>query len=89
MENEIVKIIVDCETNDPIDVKCGGPSILGFDFFVREEVADEMIEEIKKLLVMYQRPLMQIRKVSEEAKKETLDYWKRIENIEKCIREGY
>ncbi len=89
MENKTVRIIVDCETNDPVDVKCGGPLILGFDFFAREEVADKMIEEIKKLLDIYRMPLMQIKKVSEEAKKETLDYWEKIENIEKCIKEGY
>ena len=31
------KICVNCVPNDPVDIRCGGPNYLGFDFFVREE----------------------------------------------------
>ena len=37
MEKELVKcteIGVDCVENDPVDIRCGGPEYLGFDFFV-------------------------------------------------------
>lgn len=36
------KISVNCVENDPIDIKCGGPKYLGFDFYVREEEKDKM-----------------------------------------------
>ena len=26
------RIAVDCVANDPVDIKCGGPEYLGFDF---------------------------------------------------------
>ena len=31
------KIVVDCERNDPVDIRCGGPDYLGFDFYVKDE----------------------------------------------------
>ena len=30
------KISVDSVYNDPVDIRCGGPEYLGFDFFVKE-----------------------------------------------------
>lgn len=32
-----VKISVNCVANDPVDIRCGGPNYLGFDFFVEEK----------------------------------------------------
>ena len=50
-----------CETNDPVDVRCGGPAVLGYEFYVSP---DEDIEEIKKFLEgcikKYHRPFMDI-----------------------------
>lgn len=40
-------ISVDCVVNDPVDVRCGGPDFLGFDFFVRQEETDYMMQAIK------------------------------------------
>ena len=33
---------IDCVENDPVDIRCGGPGFLGFDFFVLTEKVDEM-----------------------------------------------
>lgn len=79
------KIIVDCERNDPVDIRCGGPQILGFDFFVKDENVDEMISFIKEQLKLNHLPLMAITTVfaPTEAK-----LWTK-EMIAKCIKEGY
>ena len=79
------KIIVDCERNDPVDIRCGGPQILGFDFFVKDENVDEMISFVKEQLKLNHLPLMAITTVSAptEAK-----LWTK-EMIAKCIKEGY
>lgn len=37
-----VEINVNCVTNDPVDVKSGGPYYLGFDFNVKEEELEQM-----------------------------------------------
>lgn len=29
------KISVDCVSNDPVDIRCGGPEFLGFDFLCK------------------------------------------------------
>ena len=52
MTNNITcnKIAVDCVHNDPVDIRCGGPLYLGFDFFVKKEETDEMIEYIMNLI---------------------------------------
>ena len=42
------KINVDCVANDPVDIRCGGPDYLGFDFNVREE----QTEDIKKFIAV-------------------------------------
>ena len=44
---DIVRIGVDCTINDPVDVRCGGPEYLGFDFNVRKEDSKEMLNFIK------------------------------------------
>ena len=38
MEKKLIKcsrIGVDCVANDPVDIRCGGPEYLGFDFNVK------------------------------------------------------
>ena len=43
---ECTTINVDCCHNDPVDIKCGGPYYLGFDFFVRRHEEQEMVKFI-------------------------------------------
>ena len=42
------KICVNCVPNDPVDIRCGGPNYLGFDFFAKLEETEQM----KKFIVV-------------------------------------
>ena len=53
-----VKISVNCVANDPVDIRCGGPNYLGFDFFVEEEKADDMQKFISSSLESFDIPLV-------------------------------
>lgn len=82
---EAFAIDVSCERNDPVDIRCGGPAILGYDFFVS---TDENIEEIEKFLEEcvknYKRGFMGIshRKVEDFPVKRL---WTK-ERMEACIK---
>ena len=93
MKEMIYNIIVDCEKNDPVDYRCGGPYILGFDFFVTDENKNEILDFVKEMLIKYKRPIMDIRvtekRADEYVGQETIEYWSKKEKIEKCIKEGY
>ena len=54
------RISVDCVENDPVDIRCGGPGYLGFDFNVAKEQKDEMKEYIVETLVQYKVPVLSI-----------------------------
>lgn len=43
-----VLLSVDCYENDSVDIRCGGPRYLGFDFTVFSEDVDFALEAIKK-----------------------------------------
>ena len=63
MENKVVKcsrISMDCVANDPVDVRCGGPEYLGFDFNVKEEETEEMKKFIKVTLETFGIPLISL-----------------------------
>ncbi len=51
------KICVDCVANDPVDMRCGGPDYLGFDFFVKEELTEDMQKFISVTLETLEVPL--------------------------------
>ena len=53
-----IKISVNCVANDPVDIRCGGPNYLGFDFFVEEEKADDMQKFISSSLESFDIPLV-------------------------------
>ena len=57
---DIVRIGVDCTINDPVDVRCGGPEYLGFDFNVRKEDSKEMLNFIKEALNSLEVPCKRI-----------------------------
>lgn len=78
------QITVDCERNDPVDIKCGGPEYLGFDFFVNDADVDEIIEFIKSELNKNELPLISI----ESYDCPDTSAWTK-ENISACIKEGY
>lgn len=83
-------IVVNCEENDPVDIRCGGPRILGFDFYVRNNMGDIIEDKIRTLLTKYNRPVIEIIKTDETNQSdETYDYWENESNLENCIKEGY
>ena len=51
------QISVDCVSNDPVDIRCGGPEYLGFDFNVKEEQTEEMKKFIAVTLKTLEVPL--------------------------------
>lgn len=79
------KIVVNCEYNDPVDIKCGGARILGFDFYVDNGEVDAVKKYIKEKLRERELPLMDIfvEDAPDNAKR-----WS-FEQISLCIDEGY
>ena len=58
--NNLIKcsqISVNCVANDPVDIRCGGPNYLGFDFNVKEEETEEMKKFISVTLASLEVPL--------------------------------
>lgn len=81
----IKKIVVDCERNDSVDIRCGGPITLGFDFFVNDNEIDTAIAHIKKELKKYHRPLMGITTADAP---DNAKHWS-LGEISVCIQQGY
>lgn len=79
----MIKITVDCEENDSFDIKCGGASILGYDFYVetKEGMEDFIREELKK----NNQPCLSI---SFSEVNLTTKAWTK-EMISECIKNGY
>lgn len=51
------RISIDCVANDPVDVSCGGPDYLGFDFNVQKEQTEEMKKFISEALNSFNVPV--------------------------------
>lgn len=85
---ETKHVVVNCEENDIVDIKAGGPSILGFDFYVDvDENMEDIMNFIKKELEKNKLPLVDIY-VAENKRVEEKDLWTRRKII-KCIKKGY
>lgn len=52
------QISVNCVVNDPVDIRCGGPTYLGFDFNVKTEETEQMKKFIVLTLESFQVPLI-------------------------------
>ena len=78
------KIVVDCERNDLEDIRCGGPQYLGFDFFIKDEEAEELKQVVMQELRNNEIPYISI-SIENVPKIET---WGK-EEIIKCIKQGY
>ncbi len=78
---------VSCKENDIVDIRCGGPRILGYDFGVSpDNDKKEMIEHIKSCIKKYNRPFMGIStRVVKNFPVENL--WDK-EKIETCIKKN-
>lgn len=78
------KVVVDCIENDYHDIKMGGPSYLGFDFFIKGEQTEEIITFIKQTLKKNKAPLIDI--YSENVEEQPEHLWNKGE-IEQTIEE--
>lgn len=57
---EYSKICVDCVKNDPVDISCGGPDYLGFDFYVQKDKVKEMKDFVSTTLSVLEVPVVEI-----------------------------
>lgn len=53
-------ISVDCCHNDPVDIRCGGPEYLGFDFYVDKREVQKMMHFLIVTIEQLHCPLMNI-----------------------------
>lgn len=79
------KISVDSVYNDPVDIRCGGPEYLGFDFFVKEDEIKEMAVFIAETLNKYNVPLAGMNVVGAPVSLSENKIWTK-ERIEACIQ---
>lgn len=82
-------IIVDCEQNDKVDMRCGGPATLGYDFFVNDEDLSSMVDYILKQLKKNHQPCIGIHWVDiSKGTEEKYKLWDK-DSIRECIKVGY
>jgi hypothetical protein len=80
-------IDVSCDHNDSTDIKCGGPAILGYEFYVSpDENRQEIYDFIYKCIKKYRRPFIAI-SFRPENNFPVDNLWTR-EQIEECIAEN-
>ena len=79
------RISVDSVYNDPVDIRCGGPEYLGFDFFVKEEEVKEMTVFIADTMNKYGVPLYGMSVVGLPVSLSENKVWTK-ERIESCIQ---
>ena len=85
MKIDCYKIVVDCQYNDEVDIRCGGPYSLGYDFFVEKSQVEEMIDFVKETCEKLGVPILALYYDKLETfKKEQNKVWTK-EKIYKCI----
>jgi len=88
---DAIHLSIGCERNDSVDVRAGGPPILGYDFYVTEESArngglDVMKNELEQCCRQHRRGFISISsKTIPDFKVENI--WT-MENMQKCIKEN-
>ena len=84
---EAVVISVSCKQNDSVDIRCGGPAILGYDFGVSpDEDINKWKKKVKGFIDKYNRPFMGI---SHSTQKDfPVEHLWTLERIEECIKEN-
>ena len=85
---DAIFIDVSCEYNDSVDIRCGGPAVTGYEFYVSP---DENKEELRKFIIATMKRLNRpFIGVSFSIKKNypVEHLWTR-ERMEKCIVENY
>ena len=82
----MIKIVVDCEENDTVDINAGGPMWLGFDFYINDtDNIEEYKSFIKKELKKNNLPIDDIHSFNSSV---VTKPWTK-EMIAECIKKGY
>lgn len=85
---EVCKAVVyniACERNDPVDIRCGGPAMLGYDFGVSPDENETEIKEFLEATVKkYKRPFIRIT-TSKQKNFPVKHLWTK-EKMEDCIK---
>lgn len=85
---DAIHIDVACERNDMADIKCGGPAVLGYDFFVSPDEDIEMVkDEIKKAIKLKRQPFMGI-STNVHKNFDVTKLWT-LEKIQNCIKNNH
>lgn len=84
---ESAKISVDCEKNDPVDIRCGGPVYIGFDFFVPIDEAEELVKFVTEEVKKNNLPLLSVGWTKAGPVRKSQLWGK--ERIAQCIKKGY
>lgn len=85
---EAVVYSVSCEHNDSVDVRCGGPAILGYDFGVSPDENEEEIKQfLRETVKKNHQPFMGV-SVSKQENFPVESLWTK-EKMKDCIKKGY
>ena len=84
---KLAHISVITAMNDSVDIRCGGPATLGYDFYVEAAKVKSLEEHVKKCLRKYGRSWLNISssKISFLLPKNKVWTEKKIENCIKTI----
>jgi len=87
-KKKVYSISINCEPNDPVDVRCGGPLTLGFDFVTRsDETPEELEKHLRFILKENHIPCLSI-SICEAGAWAKCKMWTK-KQMEECIKEGY
>lgn len=78
-------VSANCLPNDPVDVRCGGPAFLGFDFIVLDEHAADATALIRRVLHEVNKPLAGLTCSSAGEAADATKVWS-LEQIEVALR---
>lgn len=79
---------VSCEHNDSVDIRCGGPAILGYDFGVSPDEDEEDIKQfLRETVKKHHQPFMGV-SVSKQKNFPVEHLWTK-QRMENCIKKGY
>lgn len=85
---EAVVYNISCEYNDSVDIRAGGPTMLGYNFGVSPDEDEEDTKEFLRMTVRkYHQPLMSV-STSRQKDFPVKHLWTR-DMMEDCIRRGY
>jgi len=82
-----IHLSVACIENDSVDIRAGGPAILGYDFYISPDMNLEKVErKIRKWIDKYDRPFIGIS--GKERKDTNVKHLWNLKGIKKCIKDN-